>query len=94
MVSKALIEGSNSDPEIRAFWRGLSRSVIEPTSDRIARAQAAGHGPEGLSAGMLAFCLILMTEKVTFEGLLDSSVEKAPMFEALFGFWRYALYGS
>ncbi|MEI7889946.1 MAG: TetR/AcrR family transcriptional regulator [Actinomycetes bacterium] len=94
MVSKALIEGSNTDPEIRAFWEGVSRSVIDPTSERIGRAQADGNGPKGPSAAMLAFCLVLMTEKVTFEGLLDLSPEKAPMFDALFAFWRYALYGS
>lgn len=93
-VLRALMEGATVDPELKEYWKTLSRAFVEPTKRRIEQLREAGHQGTDADPEMLALCLILMAEKVLLEGLQLGGSSNDELVNAAFELWRLVIYGS
>ena len=93
-ISQAMRDASPSDAAVRELWESLPRTMIPLTAERIIRARAEGSAPPGPDAHLLAFCLILMTARVTFESLFNNPASLEPVLETAHAVWQLSIYGE
>ena len=92
-LTRALRDASPTSPEVYKFWKSIARGLIAPTTMRILKERAEGRAPDGPDALMLAYCLILMSEKVAFEALHDGGPDFDAVLETVGKIWLKTIYG-
>lgn len=92
---RAIVEAAAYDDEVARFWRALVGRFTDSTRERIEREQAAGRVDAAISAQATAFALVWMTERSSYERLVqDGAVAEQPLVEALCRIWLAAVYGT
>lgn len=92
-LTRALRDASHTTPEVHKFWKAIARDFIAPTTHRILKERAEGRAPDGPDAQMLAYCLILMSEKVAFEALHDGGPDFDAVLDTAHQIWLKMIYG-
>ncbi|MCX6394768.1 MAG: TetR/AcrR family transcriptional regulator [Solirubrobacterales bacterium] len=93
-ISQAMRDASPSEGAVRELWESLPRTMIPLTAERIIKARADGIAPPGPDPHLLAFCLILMTARVTFECLFNNPSSLEPVLETAHAVWQLSIYGE
>ena len=93
-ISRAMRDASPSEGAVRELWESLPRTMIPLTADRIIKARSEGSAPPGPDPYLLAFCLILMTARVTFECLFNNPSTLEPVLQTAQAVWQMSIYGA
>jgi len=92
-LTRALRDATHLTPEVQKFWKAIARDFIAPTTRRILKERAEGRAPDGPDAQMLAYCLILMSEKVAFEALHYRGPDFDAVLDTAHQIWLKMIYG-
>jgi TetR/AcrR family transcriptional regulator, ethionamide resistance regulator len=92
---RAIVEAAAYDDEVAGYWRGIVGHFVAATRARIEREQAAGNVDPQLGAQTTAFALCWMTERTTYEHLVQEgpAADDEPLVQALLAIWLNAVYG-